>query len=548
MGEEKVGENTDADFKMALTSIAYITGFLSILYLQNFKDKDMRMYTYSTISSTISIFLAVLTYQAVNHLVEFYFESEEASVIICHDAVIGLFFWLLLMVLVGQSPRWHPPTEDSTKHRLRDIRIRMASCLMLAHITGFANIGVWETVRYKIKMFNQDPVMSVSVGFIAFLFYWVFLAFTGALSANYYKSLHWEGGEVFQEKIAKAYSPVFKDGENDAVGLAIAFPIVSGLRFMIGGVKPNNEGEEEAAEILEHTGAMVFWLYVCSAVGACLLAVPLLIERRKEKKEEGEKKEEEEEKAAYQSESEDDEEEEGEETGNQTMFEAMLKNLKDTDRFEEVTSSVFAMVFVMAFFYATQWLVIVSGIWKRLQASNIDEVDEALVGMILAMLVSLVGFFGIWALDKFADADSASKASKKASRKLIGAVGILIGFAWEQSFDGTMHSVTSVMSMGVWGQVGVTAGVIIVIVPAWVRFVIPMTEEHGYRYGFVARRLAAKAKASLRDEYKGNVQRMWGYVRMVRTLANALPQELPEEVQKYVVEVINHLEGRDWAK
>jgi len=240
--------------------------------------------------------------------------------------------------------------------------------------------------------------------------------------------------------------------------------------------------------------------------------------------------------------------EEEEETDNQTLVEAMLKNLKDTDRFEEVASSVFAMVFVMAFFYATQWLVIVSGLCFLLQTKEDKEVDEALVGMILAMLVSLVGFFGIWALDSFADADSASKAAKKASRKLIGAVGILIGFAWEQSFDGTMHSVTSVMSMGVWGQVAVTVGVLIVIVPAWVRFVIPMVEEHGYRYGFVSRRLAAKAKASLRDEYKGNVQRMWGYVRMVRTLANALPQELPEEVQKYVVEVINHLEGRDWAK
>merc|ERR1712137_451854 len=513
--EEHAGpNNTDADFKMALTSFAYLVGFLAILYLQNWKDKDMRMYTYNTISNTISIFLAVLSYQAVNHVVEHYFESEHASVIIGQNAAIGFVFWMLLMVLVGQSPRWCPPTGDSLKHRIRDIRIRMASCLMLAHMTGFANIGMWETVRFKLHMFNKTPMMSVSVGLIAFVFYWVFLAFTGVLSTKYYKGLKWKGSEEFQKKIEKMYSPVFKDGENDAVGLAIAFPIVSGLRFMIGGVRPNNEGEEEAEEILEHTYTMVFLLYAVAVAGAVLLAVPFLIEKKREKKEGKEK----EEKVGYKSDSEEEEEEE-EGSENLSLVEAVMKNLQDRDRFDELTSSVFAMTFVMSFFYATQWLVIVSGIWKSLQTT--EEVDESLVGMILAMLVSLVGFVGIYILDSMADDDGATKAAKKISRKLIGAIGILIGFAWEQSFDGTMHAVTSVMSTGVWGQVGVTLVVLIVIAPAWVRFVIPMKEEHGYRYGFVACRLAAKAKQSLKDEYKGNVQRMWGYVRMVRTLAIA---------------------------
>merc|ERR1712050_450503 len=60
--------------------------------------------------------------------------------------------------------------------------------------------------------------------------------------------------------------------------------------------------------------------------------------------------------------------------------------------------------------------------------------QDAMLQVIVAIIVSGVSFFIIWTFDKIEDAQILPDASK-AIEAMIDALGILIGFSWEQSFD-----------------------------------------------------------------------------------------------------------------
>lgn len=564
---EHASSNVDADFKMGLTSFAYIIGFLSILYLVNFNDKDMRQYTYGTISNTISIFLAVLSYQCVDKIVEEIIPLEEQPFLTAFlKAVVGLAFWFSLAVFIGLSPRSIGKSRETVRnaeyearggdpkilearkkreeeHKVKDVRGRMAAVLIFAHMTGFANIAIWGTLQSETKVFKQNFMTAILVSFLALVFYWVFIAFTAHASDWFYKRLKVEGSEKYQEQVADLYLDFFKDGENDAIGLAIAFPFVSALRFLISGVLPDAEGDEEAEDLLEHSWTHVTLLYLVAVLAVLAIVVPIVV--AKKKREDSDTEEEEE----YR-EGSDMEEEEAQEEKTGSFFKDIQLNLFDEARFKEMRMTLFAMIFVMSFYFASQWAIIKSGIWMQKRSK---ELDKSFVAMLNAMFVSVVGFLGILVLDEAADSDHTDAQSDKAIRKIIDAIGILIGFAWEQSFDKTMGTVVGVMNMGVWGQVILTVGVLVVIAPAWMRFVIPMKQEFGYRYGFITRALAARAENGFEDEeeYKGNLQRMWGYARLVRTLAAGLPEPdrknneyLPKSVQAQLRQIISSLEER----
>jgi len=176
-------------------------------------------------------------------------------------------------------------------------------------MTGFANIGVWGEVQQKF--FHETPTSAFLVCLISLISFWFFLAVTAYFSRRLVDKLNpLEGGTKYQVECNKMFMPLFKDGENDAVGLGVAFPLVGALRFFIGGNLPNAEGEEEAEELTKHNGSQTFYLYCVAFLFAGLLILPSLLVKRKEEEEEEERKYEE-----YESDSEAEEEEEGLEGG-----------------------------------------------------------------------------------------------------------------------------------------------------------------------------------------------------------------------------------------
>merc|ERR1712113_1237834 len=146
------------------------------------------------------------------------------------------------------------------------------------------------------------------------------------------------------------------------------------------------------------------------------------------------------------------------------------------------------------------------------------------------------------------------------------------GFSWEKSFDVTLEVIGDAMGDSVsshWYSVLLSAITISVVFPAWLWYIIPMKMEHGYRYGFVPRRVSDLARRAFKEagthtygarrcsdkcwykllwflpdsweqhlrerwkqdesaagEWRNDKERAKEYVNMVTVLASALPNKL----------------------
>eukprot|EP00405_Crypthecodinium_cohnii_P039532 CAMPEP_0206536476 /NCGR_PEP_ID=MMETSP0325_2-20121206/6768_1 /ASSEMBLY_ACC=CAM_ASM_000347 /TAXON_ID=2866 /ORGANISM="Crypthecodinium cohnii, Strain Seligo" /LENGTH=740 /DNA_ID=CAMNT_0054033687 /DNA_START=122 /DNA_END=2341 /DNA_ORIENTATION=+ len=69
--------------------------------------------------------------------------------------------------------------------------------------------------------------------------------------------------------------------------------------------------------------------------------------------------------------------------------------------------------------------------------------------------------------------------------QMIAAIGILVGFSWEQCFDQAVENLADVMPWKHLSKLVLGIVCILVIVPAWKWYVLPMSEEKGWKYGFV---------------------------------------------------------------
>eukprot|EP00927_Polykrikos_kofoidii_P083622 TRINITY_DN8614_c0_g3_i1.p1 TRINITY_DN8614_c0_g3~~TRINITY_DN8614_c0_g3_i1.p1 ORF type:complete len:238 (-),score=45.90 TRINITY_DN8614_c0_g3_i1:75-710(-) len=138
------------------------------------------------------------------------------------------------------------------------------------------------------------------------------------------------------------------------------------------------------------------------------------------------------------------------------------------------------MTFAWCTFYGLVWLVA-------------QWITEGMIGIYtLAVSLSLISFLVIWLLDKIADADMSPPIVDKVIRKVIGAVGILIGFSWEQCFDEALESIAEVC--GGYEHVikfGLSVLCVAILIPAWKWYILPMEILDGWKHGFIVRKGAA---------------------------------------------------------
>merc|ERR1712137_1457340 len=269
----------------------------------------------------------------------------------------------------------------------RDIRNKMNSCLVLAHMTGFANIGMWGEVQQKY--FNKTPTSACSVCVLSIGCFWVVLAVTAYFSRRLNDHINpKERGTRIQRECNGMFMPLFKDGENDAFGLGIAFPLANALRFLIGGKLPNAEGEEEPEELQEHNGTQAFYLFVIALAFAAVLMLPSFLIKKKEEAEE--------------------------DKGG--AIAVIISKLTDWDRLFEVVMTTCGLTFVLLLYYTTQWTLVVTGTMEHLNIHK-KGIDEPLLDIMCAVGSSFVGFLAILILDNIADSDTTAPATDKAIRK-----------------------------------------------------------------------------------------------------------------------------------
>jgi len=120
------------------------------------------------------------------------------------------------------------------------------------------------------------------------------------------------------------------------------------------------------------------------------------------------------------------------------------------------------------------------------------EINCTSVRAILSMIVSIVAFFVIWIIDCVFDRTE-DRSVEAALRSIIKAIGVLIGFSWEQAFASGVESIVLNLEgeggahhgghegaaegedasyLGLIIKCGMAAALGIVVIPAWRKYIL----------------------------------------------------------------------------
>jgi hypothetical protein len=205
------------------------------------------------------------------------------------------------------------------------------------------------------------------------------------LSAREEDDIEQKGVAILKQK----YEHEITLAMNFVAALCVSFLTVQGCRFTITGVLPDNVGVEE--EHWKHTFDCSVKLAACTVIS----------------------------------------------------FVGLVGMVQVTNTFpEHVTPGTWesmmkraAQVAQLASAMAMAWCLLFTARWE--QGRNFNQLgspNTIMSRMVLAVMISIAGFFGITLLDKLAD--RANSTVEEAIRNVISSVGILVGFSWEGAFEG----------------------------------------------------------------------------------------------------------------
>jgi hypothetical protein len=132
-----------------------------------------------------------------------------------------------------------------------------------------------------------------------------------------------------------------------------------------------------------------------------------------------------------------------------------------------------------SYFYATKWTL---GAMPLPWGGN-----TTLLCAVEAALVSVVGFGFIFILDKCADASWTGDSADECIKGVINAIGIVVGFSWEQSFDAAVAALGSNTPCPVVTKQLMAIACAMLVIPAWKVYMLPVLVHEGWRYGFIAK-------------------------------------------------------------
>lgn len=458
---------------MLLGSISFI---MALFYLVNHPDPDIERYAWKVISATISIFCAVLLFQAFNGMCEEYvidgvaeavgwkpkseFEGEEEGPKSfafkiwesCID-MTQLLFWLCMMngVLAMTSGAveacWVPKSVE-------DVEIPVKSfAVLFAHIAGFAAINGWGSLQQN--WLRTTPLISTLIVPIALV--GLFALYRQMDNIRNYVSMG-DDGEVdeFEEK----WDDETEESENDVAGLSTSFLTCQCIKYFISGDLPESEGDEAPGKVWQHDFEEWRVLMFAGIVFLVGLVLILRVRSRYPDKEAEEEEDEEEEEQGELSEEELKEKKE--------ELEAECKKYEWQIRSCLVLIVYFSNGLAWCFFYGTVWAIAHSRVTDK----------NALLHVYIALLLSFVSFVMIRGLDQVEDSGMMGAQSDRAIEEIISALGILIGFSWEQSFDVAVDVISDSLEEDVHmpktvSRLLMSVTLVAVVFPAWKGFILP---------------------------------------------------------------------------
>lgn len=413
-------------------------GFQMLLfYLVNWPHKDIRRYAWGVISSTISIFCAVMIFQGFHGVVkEYVIDRWEGSWMweVLVD-MIQLVVWLtaLQVVLALSSGAVYELFSGGAPSKEQAELNSKSWSVLFSHSASFAAINAWGSLQQRA--FPESPsstLLIVPVGLAG-----LFSMYHG-YGAVRERVAHMHGGR--KDEFEVLWDKETESAEHDVAGLSLAFCTVQSLRYGISGVLPNEEGAESWEEISTHGGRQWQVLLGMGAVFVVLSLAPVLLEGRLH--------------AALQGRSE----------------ATRAKLLRAVD----IADSYCTYGSAWAFFFGVTWAL----------ASCKFTSDSALLFVVLSLFLSAFAFACIFFLNCVQDhyvIEQERELADAALTKMINALGVLVGFSWQQSFQTALTvAATSVEATCPRSVAKLLLSILLVAIvfPAWRMYILRTDREH----------------------------------------------------------------------
>ncbi|CAE8624224.1 unnamed protein product, partial [Polarella glacialis] len=480
--EEEEGEEEEEHFSASDQEVAYmllgsVALVVSLFYFVNWDDDDIRLYTWSILSMTISIFTSVLMFHglgeflsaAVEEMEEFTKVAAQYTQVFVYLVVLQLTVgyesgmigsdsyvqinldedhWTIADAMRADHGRQLTPSEEDrvrnksgTRSNMIDLygnevpvmkrklvleqRTRRIKCfaLLLAHMTAFAAIRAGSTLQHT-TLFSSSPFMA----FLPVILTAVPIQLCFTVS-NAYRTYHLESAKQAGRagRRAKMAHEAIVEAENDIMSLSTSFLTVQCIRFALSGILADGEGLEEPEK--PHGLKTIGGLYLVSLIFAALSSrMALWIALQPE-------------------------EEEGEEERTST-------------RFAEMAMSTFGDGFAWSLLFATRYVCVVIPFIKM--ETMFGRVEFALILSIFAGVTIL----GLDAVDDAFKASGNDEASGPVIGTIINALGLFVGFSWEQSFSFGVEAVTATTPHKHFVQLAIGTFVFILMVRPWRRFIL----------------------------------------------------------------------------
>merc|ERR1719329_293709 len=428
---------------------------MSVFYLLNHNDQDMRRYSANVVSSTISIFCAVLMFEAVNGFCEEKLGMDDWDAI--HQfgfdfAHMVLWFTLMQCALAKTSGAMLTVEQKEDAHlELMELDMKCYATL-LAHMTGFAAINAFAQLQ-QTEFFSSHSLVAFLVVPIAMVTMYGLQRATDTVRERIAL------GDGKKDEFETLWDDETEEAENEVFGLALSFTATQAIRFLVGGALPDIEGGEEKEQLLGHdlSQKMILFSFAVLFAVATFFSVYTKPEETHDHLQHLADKVVEESatlepllRPADKNEMGADGDAVGRLLGENLTKENRFKLLdmvgsEDVlDRLWDAISVAASMTMAWCFFFSGRWFL--SGTPEILYDDTEAHSDMMMLTLLQALVLSSLSFSLIRVLDMIEDRHRSSAQSKNVEEgieQIIKALGILVGFAWEQCFDTSVAAISS---------------------------------------------------------------------------------------------------------
>lgn len=415
-----MAEVSQVDAGISVMLLGSIGFMMALFELTHCYKKSMAKYTWKAVSATISIFSAVLIFQGVNGLVEAYILEGASEIFKLIVNCLHMLAWFtalqwVLALITGVLPvKGFDPKLDDLE--VMECRLKTFA-ILLGHITGFAAINAFGTLQQLVPrtLWCTFLVAPASWG-IVFLMGRI----TDAIRERVVLI-----GDGKKEKNEEMWDLETEETEDDVIGLAVSFCFVQFLRFAVGNVLPNAEGEDPESLNISHSGRQAFELIAIGCGMAFLESVRIIFISKR------------------------------------------------IPRITPQFKNIIAMTLSWCVYFGFDWFI----------SGNLFAQEQGMIKQVsLALCVTCVAMCMIFGLDLIEGIDFASYdvSVDQAIRAVVNAIGILIGFAWEKTFDVGVNEIAKSGSLLPAPLTKLVLAVCLasMVVPAWYRHILPTIIAH----------------------------------------------------------------------